>query len=170
VRETRERVRQRGVVMDRLPTSASVGPVTDNRPTRVLVLCTGNSCRSIMAEALFRELGKARVEVVSAGSQPQGAVNPRTEQVLDETGIQHDWARSKPMTDFLDREFDHVITVCDDAAEVCPIFPGPAVRTHWSIPDPARASGPEQQQLAVYRSTLDDLRERISGFLAALDR
>lgn len=135
---------------------------------RILVLCTGNSCRSIMAEALFRELGGDRVEVASAGSIPAGTVNPRTIQVLDEAGIGHDWARSKSMTEFLDREFDHVLTVCDDAAEACPTFPGPAVRTHWSIPDPACATGSDAEVLPVYRATLADLRERVGGFLATL--
>jgi arsenate reductase len=138
-------------------------------PVRILVLCTGNSCRSIMAEALFRELGGDRVAVVSAGSVPAGKVNPMTERVLDEAGIDHGWARSKSMTEFLDREFDHVLTVCDDAAEACPIFPGPAMRTHWSIPDPARASGTPDEVLAVYRATRDDLRGRITAFLATLD-
>ena len=137
-------------------------------PARILVLCTGNSCRSIIAEALFRELGGERVAVSSAGSQPAGSVNPRTIEVLDEAGIGHEWARSKSMAEFLDREFDHVLTVCDDAAEACPVFSGPAVRTHWSIPDPARARGTEAEQLAVYRATLADLRVRIAGFLATL--
>ena len=139
-----------------------------SEPVRILVLCTGNSCRSILAEALFRELGGERVAVESAGSQPAGAVNPRTIQVLDEAGLDHSWARSKPMTEFLDREFDYVLTVCDDAAEACPVFPGPAVRTHWSIPDPAGATGTDQEQLAVYRATLADLRSRIAAFLATL--
>jgi arsenate reductase len=139
------------------------------RPSRILVLCTGNSCRSILAEAVFRELGGDRVVVDSAGARPEGTVNPRTIRVLDEAGIGHDWARSKPMTEFLDREFDHVITVCDDAAEVCPVFPGPAVRTHWSLPDPARARGTDDELMAVYRATYADLRERIGAFLATLD-
>jgi len=138
-------------------------------PVRILVLCTGNSCRSIMAEALFRELGGDRVAVVSAGSVPAGAVNAMTERALDEAGIDHRWARSKSMTEFLDREFDHVLTVCDDAAEACPVFPGPALRTHWSIPDPARAAGTPDEVLAVYRATLEDLRGRITSFLATLD-
>jgi arsenate reductase len=138
-------------------------------PVRILVLCTGNSCRSILAEALFRELGGPRVAVSSAGSVPAGFVNPRTIQVLDEAGIEHGWARSKSMTEFLDQEFDHVLTVCDDAAEACPVFPGPAVRTHWSIPDPARATGTDEEVLGIYRATLADLRGRISGFLATLD-
>jgi len=136
---------------------------------RILVLCTGNSCRSIMAEALFRELGGERLAVSSAGSQPAGKVNPRTIKVLDEAAIGHAWARSKSMTEYLDQEFDHVLTVCDDAAEACPIFPGPSVRTHWSIPDPARARGTEAEQLTVYRATLADLRVRITGFLATLE-
>jgi arsenate reductase len=122
-----------------------------------------------MAEALFRELGGERVAVESAGSQPAGVVNPLTERVLDEAGIDHSWARSKSMTEFLDREFDHVITVCDDAAEACPTFPGPAVRTHWSIPDPAKATGSDAERLEVYRATLADLRGRIEAFLATLD-
>ena len=137
-------------------------------PARILVLCTGNSCRSILAEGLFRELVGERVAVVSAGSHPEGRVNPYSLRVLDEAGIGHGWARSKSMTEFLDREFDHVITVCDNAAEECPIFPGPAVRTHWSIPDPARATGTDDEVLAVYRRTLADLRGRIDGFLATL--
>lgn len=137
-------------------------------PIRILVLCTGNSSRSILAEALFRELGGARIDVESAGSDPTGRVNPRAEAILDEAGIDHGWARSKSMAAFLDRPFDHVITVCDDAAEVCPVFPGPARRTHWSIPDPAKATGTDEEQLAVYRATYADLRQRIGDFLATL--
>jgi len=139
-----------------------------SHPIRILVLCTGNSCRSILAEALFRQLAGDRVAVESAGSEPAGYVNPRTIQVLDESGFEHAWAGSKSMTEFLDREFDHVLTVCDDAAEACPVFPGPAVRSHWSIPDPARATGTDEEVLAVYRATLADLRERIEAFLATL--
>ncbi len=142
---------------------------TATQPARILVLCTGNSCRSILAEALFRELGGDRVAVESAGSQPAGNVNPRTIRVLDEVGIRHDWARSKSMTEFLDRPFDHVITVCDDAAEACPVFPGPALRTHWSIPDPALAEGTDDELMTVYRGTYEDLRERIGAFLATLE-
>ena len=142
---------------------------TSTSAVRVLVLCTGNSCRSILAEALFRELGGDRVEVSSAGSHPAGRVDPRTEAVLDEARIDHAWARSKSMTELFARPFDHVVTVCDDAAEVCPTFPGPAVRTHWSIPDPAAARGTAAEQLEVYRATFRDLRERIAGFLATLE-
>jgi arsenate reductase (thioredoxin) len=145
------------------------GSPVSARPVRILVLCTGNSCRSILAEALFRELGGDRIVVESAGSQPAGQVNPRTVRVLDELGIDHARARSKSMTEFLDRPFDHVITVCDNAAEACPVFPGPAIRTHWSIPDPALATGTEEEQLSVYRATAADLRERIGAFLATLD-
>jgi len=137
-------------------------------PVRILVLCTGNSCRSILAEALFRELGGDRVAFQSAGSVPAGFVNPITERVLDEAGIDHSWARSKSMTQFLDQEFDRVLTVCDDAAEACPVFPGPALRTHWSIPDPARAEGSVDERLPIYRATFEDLRGRITEFLATL--
>ncbi|HET7703458.1 MAG TPA: arsenate reductase ArsC [Candidatus Limnocylindrales bacterium] len=148
--------------------TAAGAPGVPAAPLRILVLCTGNSCRSILAEALFRELGGERISVRSAGSVPAGAVNPRTIQVLDEAGLAHDWARSKSMTEFLDQEFDHVVTVCDDAAEACPTFPGPARRTHWSIPDPALATGRDDEVLRVYRATLADLRERITRFLATL--
>jgi arsenate reductase (thioredoxin) len=136
---------------------------------RILVLCTGNSCRSILAEALFRELGGERVAVQSAGSHPAGRVDPRTLAVLDEAGIDRSWARSKSMIEFLGQPFDHVITVCDRAAETCPVFPGPALRTHWSIPDPVGAEGTDEEQLDVYRGTLADLRRRITAFLATLD-
>lgn len=148
--------------------TAAGAPGSPAAPVRVLVLCTGNSCRSILAEALFRELGGERVDVQSAGSEPAGAVNPRTALVLDEAGLEHGWARSKSMTEFLDQEFDHVLTVCDNAAEACPTFPGPAVRTHWSIPDPALVTGTDDEVLPVYRATLADLRERITRFLATL--
>ena len=143
-------------------------PVT--APIRILVLCTGNSCRSILAEALLRDLGGGHVDVASAGSHPEGVVNPRSIAVLEEAGIPHAGLHSKSMAEFLDREFDHVLTVCDRAAEICPVFPDPAVRTHWSIPDPAAASGTADEQLAVYRATLADLRGRILTFLATLDR
>src|SRR5205814_8746054 len=99
----------------REPTTCPVGRMT-SRPIRILVLCTGNSCRSILAEALFRQLAGDRVAVESAGSEPAGYVNPRTIQVLDEAGFEHAWARSKSMTEFLDRELDHVLTACEDAA------------------------------------------------------
>jgi arsenate reductase len=139
-------------------------------PMRVIVVCTGNTCRSIMAEALFRELGGSRVEVVSAGAKAEGRVNPLTERVLDEAGIDHAWARSKSVDEFVGEPFDHVITVCDEAAETCPVFPGPAQRTHWSIVDPARATGSEQERLDAYRATLTDLRARIDGFLTEASR
>ena len=132
------------------------------------MLCTGNSCRSILAEALFRTLGGEGVVVASAGSHPEGRVNPLTVRVLDEVGIEHDWARSKPLTEFLDQPWDHVVTVCDHAAEVCPVFPGRAIRTHWSIPDPASATGTEADRMAVYRATFADLRDRITAFLEKL--
>ena len=137
-------------------------------PVRVLVVCTGNSARSILAEALLRHLGDGRVQAESAGIAPS-VVNPLTERVLDEAGIDHAWARSKSVSEFVGQEFDHVITVCDDAREVCPNFPGPAKRTHWSIPDPALATGSDEDRLPAFRATLADLRGRIEGFLATID-
>ena len=132
------------------------------------MVCTGNSARSILAEALLRHLGDGRVQAESAGIAPS-VVNPLTERVLDEAGIDHSWARSKSVSEFVGQEFDHVITVCDDAREVCPNFPGPAKRTHWSIPDPALATGPDEDRLPAFRATLTDLRGRIEGFLATID-
>ncbi len=157
-----------GASADEARGSTGVGAT---RPAlRILVVCTGNSCRSIMAEALFRELGGDAVEVESAGARPEGVVNPLTERVLDDAGIDRTWARSKSVSEFVGQPFDHVITVCDDAAETCPTFPGPAARTHWSIPDPARSTGSVEERLPVYQATLADLRGRISAFLASVDR
>jgi arsenate reductase len=104
--------------------------------------------------------------VEPAGSHPAGRVDLRAPVPLRASPR---WARSKPTTEVLGQSFDHVITVCDDAAEECPVFPGPAMRTHWSIPDPVGVSGTDEEQLDVYRATLADLRARITAFLATLD-
>ena len=138
------------------------------RKIRVLVVCTGNSARSLMAEALFRTHGGDDFEVQSAGTEPKG-VNPLTERVLDEAGIDHSWARSKSVTEFYDQPWDHVITVCDDANEACPFFPGGRQRLHWSFPDPSKATGTEEQQLATYRRVRDAIRTRIADELVVVD-
>ena len=132
---------------------------------RVLVLCTGNSCRSQMAEGWFRHIGGDRIEVYSAGSRPAGRVDPRAIRVMAEAGVDIAGQRSKSMSEFLGQPFDSVITVCDAAAEVCPVFPGPAHRIHWSLPDPARASGGEGEQLAAFRQVRDSLRSYIERFV-----
>ncbi len=130
---------------------------------RVLVLCTGNSARSQIAEAWFRHLGSGVVEVESAGSQPAG-LHPLTPQVMSEVGVATDGQASKSLTRFLDLEFDYVITVCDNAAQNCPVFPGSGERLHWGLPDPAGAD----DELSAFRSVRDDLRGRVSEWLEQL--
>ena len=132
---------------------------------RILVLCTGNSARSQMAEAWFRRLGGEEIEVTSAGSQP-AAIHPLAVQVMAERGLDLFGHRSKHLEELLGTPFDIVLTVCDHAAAVCPLFPGPAKRVHWGLADPAAVSGPEQLRLEAFRRTRDDLRRRIERFLA----
>jgi arsenate reductase len=122
---------------------------------RVLVLCTGNSARSQLAEGLLRARAGDRFDVYSAGSQPTGRVLPGAIQVLAEIGIDISSARSKSMMEFIGQPFDYVLTVCDRAAEACPIFPGPAERHHRDFTDPAKY--PEDEQLAVFRRVRDEI-------------
>lgn len=139
--------------------------------TRVLVVCTGNSARSLIAEALFRAHGGGDFEVQSAGTEPKG-VNPLTERVLDEAGIDHSWARSKSVKELIGQPFDYVITVCDQARESCPVFPGASKTLHWGYDDPAAVDGSEEERLAAFRSTLAMMAPRIQDFilLAARER
>jgi arsenate reductase len=122
---------------------------------RVLVLCTGNSARSQLAEGLLRARAGDRFDVYSAGSQPTGRVLPGAIQVLAEIGIDISGARSKSMMEFIGQPFDYVLTVCDRAAEACPVFPGPAERHHRDFTDPAKY--PEDEQLAVFRRVRDEI-------------
>jgi len=133
---------------------------------RVLVLCTGNSARSQMAEGWLRRLGDGRVEAFSAGTHPAVAVNPLAVQVMGEVGIDLSEQRPKSVEDFLGLPLDYVITVCDDAAKACPIFPGPVQRIHWSFPDPAKVQGDEAIRLAAFRRVRDGLRQRLDSLLA----
>jgi len=135
---------------------------------RVLVLCTGNSARSQMAESWLRRLGGGRVEAFSAGTYPAPAVNPLATQVMGEVGIDLSGQRPKSVEGFLGQRFDYVITVCDDAAEACPIFPGQAQRIHWSFRDPARVEGDKAARLAAFREVRDGLRDRLQDFLSAV--
>jgi arsenate reductase len=137
--------------------------VTD-RPIRVLVVCTGNSARSLMAEALLRQKGGDAFEVHSAGTEPRG-VYPLTLKVLAEAGIDASWARSKSVTKYLGQTFDYVITVCDEARQVCPVFPGVHESLHWGYEDPAAAEGTEEVRLAVFRRVFIKLGERINQFV-----
>jgi thioredoxin type arsenate reductase len=142
------------------------GPI---RPIRVLVVCTGNSARSLMAEALFRQHGGPDFEVHSAGTEPKG-INPLTERVLDEAGLDHAWARSKSVDEFLGQQFDYVITVCDQARAVCPVFPGVHETLHWGYEDPAAVEGTEEHRLAAFRSTLTMMAGRIQSFITLARR
>jgi arsenate reductase len=132
-------------------------------PIRVLVICWGNSARSIIGEALIRHHGGTDFEVFSAGIEPKG-INPLTERVLDDAGLPHEWARSKSVDEFLDQPFDYVITVCDDARTVCPVFPGVHQTLHWGYEDPARVEGTEAQRLAAFESTLTMMATRVAAF------
>jgi arsenate reductase len=139
--------------------------VTTPSPIRVLFVCTGNSARSIMAEALLRRHGGDRFEVHSAGTQPKG-VNPLTLRVLAEAGIDASWARSKSVGDYAGQSFDYVITVCDQARQTCPVFPGAHAAMHWGYEDPADAGGTEDERLDVFRRVFTALGDRIARFAA----
>lgn len=130
----------------------------------VLILCTGNSARSQMAEGWLRHLAGDRFEVASAGTHPT-TVNPLAIAVMRERGVDISTHRSKSMNEFLTQPFDYVITVCDDAAEACPIFPGPARRIHWSLPDPAAVQGGEDERLTAFRDVRDRLEARFEEFV-----
>jgi arsenate reductase len=139
------------------------------QPVRILVVCWGNSARSIIGEALFRHLGGDKVEVHSAGIEPKG-VNPLTIRVLEEAGISTDGLTSTSVNDFLGQRFDYVITVCDDARGACPVFPGVAESMHWGYPDPAKAEGTEEERLDAFRSVLKGMGQRIHQFLPLAER
>jgi len=127
---------------------------------RVLVLCTGNSARSQMAEGLLRELGGGRFEVHSAGTRP-GGVRPEAVEAMREVGIDISGHRSKSVEEFAGRQFDTVITVCDNARENCPVFPGRTERVHWSFEDPAAAAGDWEERLSVFRRVRDEIGARL---------
>ena len=132
--------------------------------TRVLFLCTGNSARSILAEALLKEMGGDDFEVYSAGTDPKG-LNPYTVKVLEREHIAVSAFHSKNMNEFLGQTFDYVITVCDNAAERCPVFPGDPERIHWSFPDPAAVEGDEAVKMAAFLETLRGMRRRLDPFI-----
>ncbi len=131
---------------------------------RVLFLCTHNSARSQMAEGLLRSLAGDRFETFSAGTEAT-MVRPLAIEVMAELGIDISGQHSKTLDRYLSEPFDVVITVCDEANEVCPIFLGAKKRWHWSLPDPSKATGTQDEQLAVYRSVRDTLQARIEQAL-----
>ena len=134
---------------------------------RALILCTGNSARSQMAEGLLRRLAGDHFDVFSAGSKPS-IVNPLAIAAMDERGIDIRSQRSKHLNEYLAQPFDYVLTVCDNAAETCPLFPGPARRIHWSFPDPAAVDGTEAERLASFRQVRDAIETQLKAWLATL--
>lgn len=135
-----------------------------DRPIRVIFVCTGNSARSQMAEALLRRDGGSRFEVVSAGVHPK-PIHPLTVRALAGVGIDIGGATSKAIDGFLGQSFDYVITVCDRARASCPVFPGGAETLHWGIDDPAEAGGTEAERLAAFERALRELSGRIHAFI-----
>lgn len=139
-------------------------------PTRVLFLCTGNSARSILAEAYLNHAGRGRFEAYSAGSQPTGKVNPYAIEVLRQHGIAPSQPRSKNWSEFAGAgapPIDLIFTVCDNAAgEACPVWPGRPVGAHWGVPDPAAAVGDDAKKREAFRQAFDSLKRRIDRLIA----
>jgi arsenate reductase (thioredoxin) len=133
---------------------------------RVLFLCTHNSARSQMAEGLLRHLAGDRFEAMSAGTEATH-VRPLAVRTMEEIGVDISGQESKTLDRYLQEPFDYVITVCDDANEACPFFPGAANRLHWSFEDPSKAQGTEEERFEVFRSVRDQIRERIEDDLVA---
>lgn len=132
----------------------------------VLVLCTGNSCRSHLAEGILRAASKGRFRVASAGSKPAGYVHPLAIQVMKEMGIDISSHHSKHLNEFLNQPVETVITVCGNADQACPMFPGQVNRYHWGFDDPAHASGTDEEKLAVFRRVRDEIRRVFEAYAA----
>jgi arsenate reductase len=139
-------------------------PPMSDRPIRVLFVCTGNSARSQIAEALLRQYGGDDFAAFSAGTDPKG-VNPYTVRILAEVGIDWSQARSKSVAEYLDRPFDYVITVCDRARQACPVFPGEHNALHWGLDDPAEVQGSDAERLAAFRRTQVEVSVRLRPFI-----
>ena len=135
--------------------------------TKVIFICTGNSCRSQMAEGLLRDMAGDRFEVFSAGSHPS-RLHPASIIVMAELEIDISNHSADSIDKYLDKDIDIVITVCDNARQVCPVFPGNVKRIHWSIDDPFHGWGAEPNDLEPYRDTREELKNRINDFLAEL--
>lgn len=133
--------------------------------TRVLFLCTGNSCRSQMAEGFLRTYAGDVYEAHSAGTKPT-TVNPLAVEVMREVGIDISGQQSKNVAEYLGQYFPFVVTVCDSAKEHCPIFPGPCIREHWPLEDPTEAARNAEVRLAVFRKVRDQIDARIRSFIA----
>jgi arsenate reductase (thioredoxin) len=140
------------------------GTTMSTAPIRVLFVCTGNSARSQIADALLERYGGDDFDVASAGTDPHG-VNPLTIRVLGESGIDWSQATSKSVDQFLDQSFDYVITVCDRARQTCPVFPGSHNSLHWGLEDPAAVEGTEDERLAAFRRTQIEVSSRLRPFI-----
>ena len=137
-----------------------------NHKPLILVLCTGNSCRSHMAEGILRAASKGAFEVASAGSKPAGYVHPLAIKALGEIGIDISQHTSKHMNEFMKRDVETVITVCGNADQACPTFPGQVNRYHWPFVDPAHATGTEDEQMKVFREVRDQIRRVFEAYAA----
>ena len=136
-----------------------------SQPT-ILILCTGNSCRSHLAEGLLRAALNDAYVVASAGSKPAGYVHPLAVKAMAEIGIDISGHTSKHMEEFLNQEVETVITVCGNADQACPMFPGQLNRYHWGFDDPAHATGTEEEQMAVFRRVRDEIRRVFEAYAA----
>ena len=134
----------------------------------ILILCTGNSCRSHLAEGILRAAVGEVAEVASAGSDPAGYVHPMAVEVMKEIGIDISAHTSKQLDEFLQREVHTVITVCGNADQACPIFPGQAEKHHWPFDDPAKATGSEEEIRAVFRRVRDEIRAKFEAYAAKI--
>ena len=132
----------------------------------VLILCTGNSCRSHLAEGFLRAAAGDILDVQSAGSKPAGYVHPLAIRVMQEIGLDISHHRSKHLNEFLDRKIETVITVCGNADQACPLFPGQVNRYHWGFLDPAHAQGTEEQVLQIFRQVRDEIRRVFEAYAA----
>ena len=133
---------------------------------RVLILCTGNSCRSQMAETLWETLGDGEWESESAGSKPSGYVHPLAIRAMQELDIDISQNTSKSLEQFRDQSFDLVVTVCDNAKESCPVFPGAKETLHWPFDDPADATGTDDEKMFVFRRVRDEIKDTIQTYLS----
>jgi arsenate reductase len=146
-----------------------VAPTVEDDNIAVLFVCTHNSARSIMGEALLRAKGGDQYVVESAGTEP-AEVRPLTLRVLEEAGLPTEGLRSKSVQEFMGRKFDYVITVCDSARQNCPVFPGQGERFHWGYPDPSAATGTEEERLAAFRRVFTAMSQRVDLFLNVTDK
>jgi len=132
----------------------------------VLVLCTGNSCRSHLAEGMLRAASKGRFRVASAGSKPAGYAHPLAIRAMKEIGMDISAHHSKHLNEFLNQQVETVITVCGNADQACPMFPGQVNRHHWGFDDPAHATGTDEDKLAVFRRVRDEIRRVFEAYAA----